>query len=728
MPPSRARDTKERRCPWCSRSFAKEDHLSRHIRSHTREKPFTCSVCNKAFSRHDSLLRHARNHGDTDCSQSSQGKETSTYPGSEEIESTVTSLHGANVSNSLHTSVLLNASTESSSDRLDVPLLALSSYTGPNVYSATTETNADDLMTEKAQAATYTYTSVDGVDKALDEQSYDWTLDLAAQVPTWLVTDDFDLEALNASINASANPPELPLTTLAPTGNQQTCDALPSTERFEDLVCRRWFTYFETPNTGHVTPDRSESAYVDERYRQRLTENLQYRVPTDPLPSTDFLNMCIQMYFARFNPIFPVVHAPTFRPSTQTSLLLLSICSIGSLFLGSRQGASHGTKMFEILNKATLASWEKYMTKQRSEIRSMTQSSLIGQIFAYLTGRPRDLLLVQTFHGTIITWARRNSMFRSRQTDKIESEEIARDPERAWMSWVAREEQSRLVAGLSILDSEFAEIFLTEPFMRRRSLMSSISDNELWTATTAEDWLRILQSSRSNKPNKFRDYIELEQIAASIQDARTCDNWVSAAPPLQAALEEFHNRNLRSAASDGPDILCLEALWHATFLAWLVDFDRLELVVGREGYQESQAEMPFVREWADSQDGCRCALHAALILRSLESLPIGNEPPIHAPRVLYRATLVWYCYLEFSATSDQRAAAQALDFPELKHAGIDCERLLAEMNDFRPTRPKPLQSSILCRCVDLLRHLGHWGLGRQLAAMWDAILYELPPR
>ncbi|RAL00157.1 uncharacterized protein BO80DRAFT_476778 [Aspergillus ibericus CBS 121593] len=723
MPPTRDRSTKERRCPWCSQSFAKEDHLSRHIRTHTKEKPFTCSACGKAFSRYDSLLRHARNHGESHMKQPMLTRSVA-----QSIDCTGSDLHGIIASNLLQTPVTLNTPSGASSDRPDVPRLELSPY----------ETNALLLMTDKARARspisdnlTHIDTSVNEVDKILQEHSSGWTLDLAAQIPTWLVTDDFDLDALNASIHASANPPEPLSPAIDPASiTQQTCeDALPPLERFEDLVRRHWFTHFEQANTGHATPDRLELTYVDERYRQKLTEHVQYRIPTDPLPSTDFLNMCIQMYFARFNPVFPVVHAPTFRPSTQNSLLLLSICSIGSLFLGSKQGASHGAQMFDTLNKATLASWEKYMTKQKAEIRSMTQASMIGQIFAYLTGRPRELLLVQTFHGTIITWARRNSMLRNHQTtDQIELE-IARDPKKAWLSWVAREEQNRLVAGLSILDSEFAEIFLAEPFMRRRSWMSSICDNELWMATTVEDWCRLIrqQDSRTRRkstPNKFREYIELERIAASIRDARTCDNWASASPPLRAALE-FHYSNFQSHTSDGPDILCLKALWHTAFLTCLVDFDRLEVVVGREGYLESQRELPFVQTWADSRDGCRCALHAALILRCLESLPRGNVPPIHAPRVLYRATLVWYCYLQFSATSDQANQAP-LDFPELKNAGIDCERLLAEMNDFRSVRPKPLQSSILSRCVDLLRNLGPWGLGRQLAAMWEAILYQLP--
>lgn len=47
-------------CNTCTRAFARLEHLRRHERSHTKEKPFTCGVCQRKFSRRDLLLRHAQ--------------------------------------------------------------------------------------------------------------------------------------------------------------------------------------------------------------------------------------------------------------------------------------------------------------------------------------------------------------------------------------------------------------------------------------------------------------------------------------------------------------------------------------------------------------------------------------------------------------------------------------------------------------------------------------------
>jgi hypothetical protein len=47
-------------CKHCQRLFARLEHLQRHERTHTREKPFSCSSCDKQFSRSDLLVRHVK--------------------------------------------------------------------------------------------------------------------------------------------------------------------------------------------------------------------------------------------------------------------------------------------------------------------------------------------------------------------------------------------------------------------------------------------------------------------------------------------------------------------------------------------------------------------------------------------------------------------------------------------------------------------------------------------
>ncbi|KAF9888016.1 hypothetical protein FE257_009406 [Aspergillus nanangensis] len=49
-------------CHLCQTTFTRQEHLTRHVRSHRAEKPFHCGQCRKSFTRLDVLHRHSRSH------------------------------------------------------------------------------------------------------------------------------------------------------------------------------------------------------------------------------------------------------------------------------------------------------------------------------------------------------------------------------------------------------------------------------------------------------------------------------------------------------------------------------------------------------------------------------------------------------------------------------------------------------------------------------------------
>lgn len=294
-----------------------------------------------------------------------------------------------------------------------------------------------------------------------------WGASIMSPGPSWLIGYDFDLEALNSASTVPATmemgeplfQPHIPFNVMPNLLDSESSrrSAIQRRQRpINDVVKKSWFSQTEDIEddedghrgaaTGHTTPAIGANQYdVDDNFRTRVSLKLKPRTNDDPLPSNNFLNLSVQMYFTKFNTVFPVIHGQTFRPTPKNSLLLLSICSVGSLLIGSKGAAAQGVRIFERLNKAILASWENTVLSDPSEASSMIQAALIGQTFGLLSGDAKHLAIVESFHGTVVAWARRCNMFRYRsdvpQVDGLTGAEL----DHAWKAWARSEETVRLV-------------------------------------------------------------------------------------------------------------------------------------------------------------------------------------------------------------------------------------------------------------------------------------------
>ena len=304
----------------------------------------------------------------------------------------------------------------------------------------------------------------------------------------------------------------------------------------------------------------------------------------------------------------------------------------------------------------------------------------------------------------------------------------------------------RLVAGLHIHDVEISELLFTEPFLQHGfSNLPLIAEDSLWKAPCEKDWSATrmnrsmawvlpgdsqqppeslpLQLDIADSCNRFGKHLKLEGIAASITNGKGSENSNEREyhEVSLCSLLQFYESYLSSIVGKAPRHYCLMALWHSAFMSLYADFNRLELAIGRKGLDESRSHVNYVHEWASSQDGQRCALHAALILREIERMSLRAEPPIHVPRVIFRAAIVRFCYTKFGADALEN---QMVEFLELKKMGINCQRLLFEANGFKTSRPKTHESSTLCGLVDILYRVGHWGISRKFASILAVLLSD----
>lgn len=576
---------------------------------------------------------------------------------------------------------------------------------------------------------------------------------------SWFLGTELDVDALDFSLSSAIFEWAQPAPTVpypgqsggdydfsgsipAPAGDMESIPSRP-----QNAVQKKWFAFqtpYDDPKHTYTTEPvqgtlASGNVGADESYRAGLSRQLQPRTHDEALPSAEQLNLFAKLFFSRFHSLLPVIHAPTFRPTAENSLLFLSICSVGSLFVGSSHAVAQGTRIFERLNKAILASWETILSRSRPDALSMVQAAILGQTFAILSGRPRYLVLADVLHGTVMSWAResnKHSHVDLNSTQKPNFDTDLRGLEEQWQLWIEVEQRGRVEIALNIHDAELAGLLHHDPIRKHRfAQYPRLQSDALFMAPTATKWAAIYKQllldttpavslddpfCNAGVRSRFAAYSVLESIHADLIESRHSNTHRAddsrRISKLLIQWWQTHSVHLR----DDEDPFGLPVLWHSIYMSLYVDIDLLEQAIGRCGDSRKVTASEEVRKWAASLDASKCLVHALLTQRYLERMRVSAEPAIHIPRALFSAALAWVCFNRIGHQKEIHLGA--FEAPEIQLIGSKNALQEVQGQAFGDTAFADVNH--LHRLVDLLHRVGRWAISKKFASVLCTALEE----
>ncbi|KAH8698713.1 hypothetical protein BGW36DRAFT_426405 [Talaromyces proteolyticus] len=710
-------------CDYCGRLFTKTNHLERHLRSHTKEKPFRCDNCGRQYSRQDSLLRHQRTH------RRVPGAPPSLRP---DEGNSADPLCASDNSSDHHASIATPADS-SLSNTIVAPTLSYDIELPDELLRVVDFGTSVDLCLPSNALPQDVFLAAFSSDYVLDDLHVDETTDLHKST----ASSDCSHDRTNSEVLASCD--------LSSSSVKYFVESTGDFPSAATTTC--WFSQLglELAEEGSIEIDArcatrcatelNELLEISDTYRLDLGHQLGWLRSQEPLPSTEFLNLCIQRYFTYFNPAFPVLHGPTFQPSPEKRLLLLSVCAVGSMFIGTIAAAQKGAMIFERLNQAIHGS------------------------------DPHHLATVSAFHGTGIAMARRAKIFgmenKPFSTEGLEGAKLAE----AWHAWARQEEIKRskhsvTALGLFVHDAEMSTLLHDEPILRHRvKTIPLASCTDPFSARAANTWAQLIKqdpSAASTYPlcshtgggntttadsiqvsdercshSMFTAYMLLEGIGASICEDRVLDQLDHGTTQrYQRDLMSWYSR-YRRPIMERSDPLCLLILWHTIWMSLLAEFHGLELAIGQEGPSAAALSMPVavvIPRWSVATDAQRCLLHALLLQKRLESVPMGRAKAIHVPRCLFAAAVAWAGYLACSSSNAIQgplwsSVEPLISWPEIQLLASDVDLDCLQTFGSRTGNLAFVKANTLCILVDLLRQLGCWGIAQKFTHALEPLIH-----
>ncbi|QYT03574.1 C2H2-type domain-containing protein [Trichoderma simmonsii] len=533
MPKALKAPTKSYRCHRCSRLFARSEHLQRHERSHTKEKPFQCYQCPKAFTRKHDRLSHS-------SGIASQSSSSNTIPAN---HSSQQSLKPINIlpdptadDPSRHQESIL----ESADDVLGAPLNDAEGHlTAPGTSKSYNDHIAQSSSISQpldfAIGATtvdyFTLGSIDDFTSFMDSVSVPTHPFSPTYQPVpffFPATDPSSVNALNEDLTNNVTwRNEIPRQRVP-----RLATSFASIAKGDNSSSQTEFRLpplqpeYELTNPNQQDRQDLLHMHISTECRQRIINDLEgfsdYIDKDFDLPSRHVLSRFFGGYFDTFHDHFPFLHIPTLRPENISIELFLAMAAIGARYTHELEMSSVLFQMAKVLvfqcirrHRAThpIATHGLPLGKLAASRERVAQSACPQGADLSKDSRQSIIQIVQAMLllVAITTWSEPGTAsdalsMRSMLDCLIREEEALRIPQTQqfddWKGWVYYENIKRIIYVAYCFINMHTIVFDIPPLMWAKDINFDLPCREKeWRARDEAEWRQTRDSGRQQARN-----------------------------------------------------------------------------------------------------------------------------------------------------------------------------------------------------------------------------------
>ncbi|KAJ5763375.1 hypothetical protein N7533_002056 [Penicillium manginii] len=416
----------------------------------------------------------------------------------------------------------------------------------------------------------------------------------------------------------------------------------------------------------------------------KLIDDLSRRLNSEVHHSgftSSFLDACLDEFFRRVSPSFPVIHEQTFTPQKSIPPLLLNMVALGSLFVCETGALEKGEMLWRLGHTAVATSWQTLI-----EIRGpwdaydgvqLVLTALLGQTYALLSSNSNIRTTASVFHGLGFYWARTSGMYNVTEVLPEDLPTLQMPDEQkntAWRSWAAIEVQRRAILGHYILDGLISQASGSPASARHLiNRIGTACSDEAFAAATADEWIvemqnstkghqmseafsRVFSSDYATDPlqlSHFSIFVIIEGLQSLISDLHEAKGQaygtVSKKQIIQAMLNIFEENVMARLEASNVHHLQVFIRWHSVFIEatassisiyrWLCSHFNLPQVLGGV-HAKGHLDEFDLQSWAAKGDALRAILHAISITRILDDLPLSQAYTMHIPTAVFTSAVV----------------------------------------------------------------------------------------